>query len=188
MGSHPGAATNSARFSATWIPNCDDYRSAHPGEQDFERVEGELHQLFAVAERAALAHELERFDVDRPEVSIEGRQHRRVLCATETYTSAVGPITVARTLYRAGSEQAVVPLELRAGIIGGHWTPLAARQASFLVAHLTPQECANTLCELGNMNPLEEQPGPAPEAAEQPLGGAARSVRGGAAGAGLCAC
>ena len=118
------------------------------GAQDFERVEGELHQLFAVAERATLAHELERLDVDRPEVSIEGRQHRRVLCATETYTSAVGPITVMRTLYRAGSEQAVVPLELRAGIIGGHWTPLAARQASFLVAHLTPQECANTLCEL----------------------------------------
>ena len=30
------------------------------GAQDFERVEGELHQLFAVAERATLAHELER--------------------------------------------------------------------------------------------------------------------------------
>ena len=123
------------------------------GAQDFERVEGELHQLFAVAERATLAQELERLDVDRAEVNIEGRQHRRVLCATETYTSAVGPITVMRTLYRAGSEQAVVPLELRAGIIGGHWTPLAARQASFLVAHLTPGECANTLCELGNMSP-----------------------------------
>ena len=123
------------------------------GEQDFERVEGELHQLFAVAERATLAHELERLDVDRPEVSIEGRRHRHVLRATETYTSAVGPITVTRTLYRAGSEQAVVPLELRAGIIGGHWTPLAARQASYLVAHLTPQECANTLLELGNMSP-----------------------------------
>ena len=49
------------------------------GEQDFERVEGELHQLFAVAERATLAHELERLDVDRPEVSIEGRRHRHVV-------------------------------------------------------------------------------------------------------------
>ena len=39
------------------------------GAQDFERLEGELHQLFAVAERATLAHELERLDVDRPEVS-----------------------------------------------------------------------------------------------------------------------
>ena len=43
-----------------------------------------------------------------------------------------------RTLYRAGCARAVVPLELRASIISGHWTPLAARQASVLVAHLTP--------------------------------------------------
>ena len=100
------------------------------GEQDFERVEGELHQLFAVAERATLAHELERLDVDRPEVSIEGRHHRRVLCATETYTSAVGPITVTRTLYRAGSEQAVVPLEFsnsQFGSIGADGPRLARK-------------------------------------------------------------
>ena len=36
-------------------------------EQDFERLAGEVHQLFAAAERAALAHELERLAVDRPE-------------------------------------------------------------------------------------------------------------------------
>ena len=83
----------------------------------------------------------------------EGCRYRRVLRATETYTSAVGPITVERTLYRVGTEPAVVPLELRAGIIGGHWTPLAAHQASYLVAHLTPREGAAVLRELGNMKP-----------------------------------
>ncbi len=124
-----------------------------PAEQDFERLEGELHQRFVAAERATLEHELERFDVDRPEVSIEGRRHRRVLRATETYTSGVGPITVLRTLYRAGKEPAVVPLELRAGIIGGHWTPRAAHQASFLVAQVTPREGAEILDGLGNMSP-----------------------------------
>ena len=124
-----------------------------PVEGDFERYEREAHQLFAAAEQAVLAAELERLDVDQPEVSIEGRRHRRVLRATETYTSAVGPITVKRTLYRAGTAPAVVPLELRAGIIGGHWTPLAAHQGSFLVAHLTPRETAAVLGEMGNMNP-----------------------------------
>ena len=44
-------------------------------------------------------------------------------------------------------------MELRAGIIGGHWTPLAARQASVLVAHLTPRESAAVLDELGSMKP-----------------------------------
>ena len=33
-----------------------------PAEQDFERFEGELHQLFATAERAMLALELEQLD------------------------------------------------------------------------------------------------------------------------------
>jgi hypothetical protein len=119
----------------------------------FEHFEREAHALFVAAEREVLAEELQRLDVDVPYVHIGGRKHVRVLQASETYTSAVGPVTVRRTLYRAGHERAVVPLELRAGVVAGHWTPLAARQASFLVAHLTPQECAATLHELGNMAP-----------------------------------
>ena len=43
----------------------------------------------------------------------------------------------------------MVPLELRAGIIGGHWTPRAAHQASFLVAQVTPREGAQILDALG---------------------------------------
>jgi hypothetical protein len=78
--------------------------------------------------------------VDLPYVDIDGVRHHRVLRSTETYLSAVGPLTVERTLYRAGRARAVVPLELRAGIVAGYWTPLAARQAAFLIAHLTPQE------------------------------------------------
>ena len=124
--------------------------SVDGGLEDFER---ELHALFTQAEREVLAEGLERFDVDVPYVLIDGRKHCRVLRASETYTSAVGPVTVKRTLYRAGKDKAVVPLELRAGMVEGHWTPLAARQASFLVTHLTPQECENTLRELGNMAP-----------------------------------
>jgi hypothetical protein len=124
-----------------------------PGTDGFETFEREVHALFVRAEREVLAEGLERFDVDVPHVVIDGRKHRRVLRASETYTSAVGPVTVTRTLYRAGTDKAVVPLELRAGMVEGHWTPLAARQASFLVAQLTPQECEDTLGELGNMSP-----------------------------------
>jgi len=122
-------------------------------DESFESFEREVHTLFVRAEREVLAEGLERLDMDVPYVLIDGRKHRRVLRASETYTSAVGPVTVPRTLYRAGRDKAVVPLELRAGIVEGHWTPLAARQASFLVAHMTPQECENTLHELGNMTP-----------------------------------
>ena len=58
-----------------------------------------------------------------------------------------------RTLYRCGRERAVVPMELRAGIVEGHWTALAARQASCVVAQMTPSEGEALLRELGNMAP-----------------------------------
>ena len=46
------------------------------------------------------------------------------------------------SLYRrfGEGERTVCPLELRAGFGEGRRTPLAARQAAFVVAHLTPQE------------------------------------------------
>jgi len=121
--------------------------------EDFERVERDLHALFVEAEREVLGETLERLDVDLPFVEIDTRRYHRVLESTETYTTAVGPVPVRRTLYRCGRGRAVAPMELRAGIIEGHWTPLAARQASYLVAHMTPQEGESMLRELGNMTP-----------------------------------
>lgn len=124
--------------------------SEQEGFEDFER---KLHALFVQAERELLGEALAHLDVDLPFVCIDGRRHRRVLRANQTYTSAAGPVTVMRTLYRAGNEPALAPLELRAGIVAGHWTALAARQASLLVAHVTPQEGEGLLRELGNMRP-----------------------------------
>ena len=42
-------------------------------------------------------------------------------------------------------------LERRAGIVAGHWTALAARQASVVVAHVTPQEGETVFGVLGRM-------------------------------------
>ena len=39
------------------------------------------------------------------------------------------------------------------GIVAGHWTALAARQASVVVAHVTPQEGERVFRELGQMTP-----------------------------------
>ena len=121
--------------------------------EDFERVERALHERFVEAEREVLGELLERLNVDVASVKIGERRYRRVLESTESYTTAVGTVKVRRTLYRCGRERAVVPMELRAGIVQGHWTPLAARQASCVVAQMTPKEGAALLGELGNMAP-----------------------------------
>lgn len=128
-------------------------RAGRGADERFEGFESELHAVFMTAEREILAEELERLDVNRPELLIDGQVHRRVLRSTETYTSAAGPVKVWRTLYCSGRETAVVPMEWRAGIVAGQFTPRAARQALWAVTHLTPQEAEGLFREVGNMSP-----------------------------------
>ncbi len=128
-------------------------RRQAPGTVGFEALEAQVHALFVSAEREFLCEELERLDVDVPTLLVEGRRYVQVLRSSATYTSASGPLKVMRTLYRHGHERCVVPLEGRAGIVAGGFTPRAARQALWAVAHLTPQEAAGLFSELGGMSP-----------------------------------
>ena len=129
-------------------------REAREPVEDLDAFEQELHRLFVAAEREALGHELARFDLDVPAIEVEGERYHRVLRCATTYTSAAGPVRVERSLYRPPQGgHAVCPLELRAGIIEGSWTPLAAKQATWVVAHLTPKEGEELFALLGNMTP-----------------------------------
>lgn len=123
--------------------------------RDLEAFERELHALFMAAEREVLSRELARLDVDVPTIEVEGKRYQRVLRCEQTYVSAAGPVRVERTLYarRQEEERAVCPLELRAGMVEGLWTPLAAKQAMWVVAHLTPQEGEELFALLGGMTP-----------------------------------
>ena len=109
---------------------------------DFEQFEKGLHEIVTEVEREALALELSRLDIDAPVVEIEGVAYRQVIRCEETYFGAAGPVRVTRSLYstREAGERTVCPMELRAGIVEGRWTPLAAKQATWTVAHLTPGE------------------------------------------------
>lgn len=123
-------------------------------QADFEHFEREVHAAFCEAEREVVADGLQRQDIDLPYVLIDGKVHHRVLRSAKSYMGASGKVEVMRTLYRAKKgERAVAALELRAGVVEGQWTPLAARQGAMLVTHLTPQEAETVLGELGNMRP-----------------------------------
>jgi hypothetical protein len=129
-------------------------RQAPTAVEDFERFEQEVHRFFVAAEREALGHELARFDLDVPQVEVEGERYNRVLRCETTYNSAAGPVRVERSLYRSsGGGDAICPLELGAGIIEGYWTSLAAKQATWAVSHLTPQESEELFALIGNMTP-----------------------------------
>ena len=84
--------------------------------EDFEAVERELHAQFIAAEREVLGELLERLDIDAPAVEFDERRYHRVLDSTQSYTTAVGPVSVRRNLYRCAGERAVVPMELRTAL------------------------------------------------------------------------
>ena len=131
-------------------------REARAPVADLHAFEQELHRLLVAAEREALGRELARFDLDVPAIEVEGERCHRVLRCETTSTSAAGPVRVARSLYRPPQgDHALCPLELRAGIIEGSWTPLAATQATGVVAHLTPKEGEERFDLLGNMPPSQ---------------------------------
>ena len=122
---------------------------------DFERFEHELHERIQAIECELLAEELVHYDVRADEIAVAGVTYRPTLTSSETYLSAAGPVQVTRNLYRpAGrSSRSICPLELRAGIIRGYFTPRAARQAAFVTAHLTPGESQALFAELEGMRP-----------------------------------
>jgi len=124
-------------------------------EGGFEAFEREVRQRFSEAERECIGEELARLDVALPEVVIDGVRHRRVISGVGEYMTAAGPVSVVRHRYRAvGTNGASeCPLELRAGIVEGFFTPLAARMGLWAVTHLTPAESESLFHELGGMSP-----------------------------------
>jgi len=121
----------------------------------FEAFEVELGQAVRGLENELKAADLARYDVDAKAVIVDGQEWRKCLeQQPKTYLSASGPITVARNLYRpADGGKCLCPLELRAGIIGGLYTPVLARQVAYLMGHMTSDETSKVFTELGLSGP-----------------------------------
>jgi hypothetical protein len=122
---------------------------------DLEQFEHELHTHLLAMERDLVAEELAAYDVEAETITVNGTGYTWAGLASETYLTAAGPVTVERNLYRPAHHRAchVCPLEMRAGIVEGFFTPAAARQAAYVTAHLPPAQGAALFGELGNMQP-----------------------------------
>jgi hypothetical protein len=125
------------------------------GTPDFEQFEHELHTRMMAIERELLAEELARYDVTAKQIEVEGVTYRPTLSSTAPYLTTAGEVRIKRTLYcPAGrGHKSICPLELRAGVMGGYWTPRAARQGAFVMAQVTPGQSEALFEELGGMQP-----------------------------------
>jgi len=122
---------------------------------DLESFERGLHAHLLAVEREVVAEELKRYDVEAETITVNGVVYSQPAVASETYMTAAGPVSVERHVYRPAGRgtRHVCPLELRAGIIEGFFTPVAARQAAYVAAHLPSASGEALLVELGNMQP-----------------------------------
>lgn len=130
--------------------------ASREGPTDFADFERKLHERLMEVEREVVGEVMAKADVDAEAVVIGGRVHRKVLRGPETYLTAAGPVRVERTLYKdrtLPAQRAVSVMELRLGVVGGMWTPLAAEQGSWVVAQLTPGKAEELFERLGNMQP-----------------------------------
>lgn len=122
----------------------------------FEKVESELHRRIAGLERDLTAEIMEAHDVDAAAIEVEGQAHRRVIRAAQTYTTLAGDVVVDRWLYRDRDDdtvECISPLEKRLGIVGGFWTPNAAKTAFWVVSQMVPQKAAELFKRVGGMSP-----------------------------------
>ena len=125
------------------------------GPPDFEQFEHELHTRVMAVEREMLAAELAGDDVTAKQIEVEGVTYRPTLSSTAPYLTTAGEDRIRRTVYcpPGRGQKSICPLELRAGIIGGYWTPRAARQGAFVMAQVTPGQSEALFEEWGGMGP-----------------------------------
>jgi hypothetical protein len=130
-------------------------RTIHEPMEDFSKFEKKLHELVCEVEREVIEEELQRYDIDVPMIEVKGITYKRVFRCEQTYLSGPGEVRVERTVYRngAGARESLCPMELRAGIVEGYWTPRSAELAAWSVAHLTPGESEQLFSRLGGMTP-----------------------------------
>ena len=121
----------------------------------FEAFEVELGHAMRSLGNDLKAIDLARYDMDADAVIVGGQEWRKCLSdQPKTSLSASGPVTVRRNLYRpVGGGKSICPLELRSGIIAGLYTPVLARQVSYLMGHMTSQDTSHVFLELGIAGP-----------------------------------
>jgi hypothetical protein len=124
-------------------------------QSDFADFEQELHKMVMSLECELASEELSRYDVTAKEIIVEKKTYRRGRSCSETYLTSAGSVTVTRHLYVGidVKDKTICPLELRSGVIAGYFTPRAARQGAFAMAHLTAGESEAMFGEIGNMRP-----------------------------------
>jgi hypothetical protein len=141
------------------------------GQIGFESHEAAVTRLVYTLGQAALSDVLNHYDTKNDVISIGDQTYRLKHKAIKTYQTGLGPVEINRHIYvsrkKDGDGRATCPLELQAGIIESYWTPMAAKNAMWGLAHLTAHEVEDMLLQFGKMNPSRSSLDRLPKALNQ---------------------
>lgn len=131
-----------------------DWRSSE-GQRDFREFEERLNDALAGLGCVAIAIALSDLDVDAELIEVAGVIYKKSSRSRETYIGTSGEVSVERNLYcpQDGKGDSVCPLELRAGIVEGTWTPKAAEVMAMASSLMTPYEAEKLLREVPGFSP-----------------------------------
>lgn len=131
-----------------------DPAEAVSSQPDFERA---LREHTLSVERAVHVRDFERADVDATGIVVDGDRYvRRKGMTVGRYMTLAGLISVTRATYRqrgGHGGKTLAAVDLRLGLIDGHWTPLAAKAATTFMASCPSVESASLLQAAGTMTP-----------------------------------
>ena len=123
---------------------------ARGGTPDFAVAEQEAMELIGRLEGACVGSMLAALDPTAPRVEVDGRTYKRLEQRAEsTYYTMRSEVVINRHLYRAEDVRngpTVVPMDLRAGIVDGRYTPAAAVGFARLAQEM-PSRSAEATCE-----------------------------------------
>lgn len=103
---------------------------------------------------AVMGELLKGLDPDGEDVAFEGQRYWQAVRSRYEYMSSFGRVSVERGVYRSRRNgPTLCPMELRAGIVEGFWTPQAAKLAASCISDMTPYRAAEFFKELGMMDP-----------------------------------
>ena len=110
--------------------------------QSLSRFERQLHESLGELGRTVEKTVLEKADIETTAIERDGMRHYWKYKGPQEYQCLFGKIEVNRSVYQANGEKTLCPLEVNAGLLHHHLTPVAAEFVSYSMAHMVAAELA----------------------------------------------
>ena len=111
--------------------------------QSLSKFEHDLHGSLGELGRSVEKAVLEDADIKKGSIEVDGARHYWKYKGPQEYQCLFGKIEVQRSVYQANGEKTLCPLEVNAGILHHHLTPVAAEFVAYSTAHMVPAELAD---------------------------------------------